>query len=66
MRADPAPTVKDLVSLREQLLENAFLFEEPQAYSAGVEDALRAVERVFNGHDVHAGGRRIRAGPSNP
>lgn len=33
----------DLVSLRERLSENAFLFEHPEDYAAGVADALEVV-----------------------
>lgn len=33
----------DLVSLRERLAENAFLFEHPDDYAAGVADALDIV-----------------------
>lgn len=33
----------DLVSLRERLAENAFLFEHPEDYAAGVADALEVV-----------------------
>lgn len=37
----------DLVSLRERLSENAFLFEHPEAYAAGVADALEQVSEVL-------------------
>lgn len=33
----------DLVSVRERLAENAFLFEHPDDYAAGVADALDIV-----------------------
>ncbi|HEX2026990.1 MAG TPA: hypothetical protein VHF25_03220 [Nitriliruptorales bacterium] len=60
MPAESPSVVIDLVSLREQLQENAFLFEQPQAYSSGVDDALRAVEGVLNGHDVPARGWQLQ------
>lgn len=42
----------DLVSLRERLAENAFLFEHPDDYAAGVADALDVVrEELVDGED---------------
>lgn len=35
----------DLVALRERLEDNAFLFEDPDTYNAGVADALEVVSR---------------------
>ncbi len=32
--------------LRRELLSQAYLFDDPRAYAAGVEDALAALERV--------------------
>lgn len=43
-RLQPVP---DLMRVRERLLRNATLFDEPAAYTAGVEDALQAVARVL-------------------
>lgn len=39
----------DLVSLRERLSENAFLFEHPDDYAAGVADALDVVREELEG-----------------
>ncbi|MBW3662202.1 MAG: hypothetical protein KY469_03800 [Actinobacteria bacterium] len=33
-----------LVRLRARLLDQAYLFDDPAAYAAGVEDTLRALE----------------------
>lgn len=38
------PTV-DVGRLREVLLDNAWLFDQPAAYAAGVQDALASVQR---------------------
>lgn len=53
MRAEPYPIeVSDAPSLRERLEDNAFLFDEPDAYRAGVRDTLRAVARRLSGADA--------------
>lgn len=46
-------TVEELKGLKGQLLENAFLFEDPRAYTAGVTDALEAVRLLLEGN-LHA------------
>lgn len=45
----------DLVSLRERLAENAFLFEHPDDYAAGVEDALEVVREELVGSEDEDG-----------
>lgn len=42
----------DLVSLRERLSENAFLFEHPEDYAAGVADALEVVREELAWSDA--------------
>lgn len=37
--------------LRQRLLTQAFLYDSPDAYAAGVEAALRAVQRLPTGAD---------------
>lgn len=44
---------EELKGLKGQLLENAFLFEDPRAYAAGVTDALEAVRLMLEGN-IHA------------
>ncbi len=59
----------DLSELNRRLVANAFLFEDPRAYAAGVTDALDAVRRLlqWDGIAWGAGGsevldRRVGAG----
>lgn len=42
----------DLVSVRERLSENAFLFEHPEDYAAGVADALEVVREELAWSDA--------------
>lgn len=35
-----------LIALRERLLGQAYLFDQPEAYAAGVDDALAEVARL--------------------
>ncbi len=37
----------DLSELNRRLVANAFLFDDPRAYAAGVSDALDAVRRLL-------------------
>lgn len=38
----------DLSELNRRLVANAFLFEDPRAYAAGVTDAIDAVRRLLH------------------
>lgn len=40
--------------VRQRLLTQAFLYDSPEAYAAGVEAALRAVQRLPAGADQAA------------
>ncbi len=52
----------DLSELNRRLVANAFLFEDPRAYAAGVTDALDAVGRLlqWDGIAWGAGGSEVR------
>lgn len=63
----------DLSELNRRLVANAFLFDDPPAYAAGVTDALDAVRRLlqWDGIAWGAGGReveeqRVGAGAARP
>lgn len=46
--ADARPDVASVDDLRSRLLRDAFLFEDPHGYRAGVEDALAGFEALLS------------------
>jgi len=46
--------VDQLTHLRERLRQQAYLFDEPEAYAAGVDDALDALDDLLSGPDAVA------------
>ncbi len=47
----------DLSELKRRLVANAFLFDDPHAYAAGVTDALDAVRRLLQWDGIAWGAR---------
>lgn len=45
--ADARPDTASVDDLRTRLLHDAFLFEDPRGYRAGVEDALEGFEALL-------------------
>ena len=45
--ADALPNATRVADLRKRLLRDAFLFEDPRGYQAGVEDALAGFEALL-------------------
>ncbi|MDP8961120.1 MAG: hypothetical protein M3N32_05830 [Actinomycetota bacterium] len=50
----------DLSELNRRLVANAFLFDDPHAYAAGVTDALDAVRRLLQWDGIVWGARDRR------
>lgn len=44
---DASPDAASVDDLRDRLLRDAFLFEDPRGYRAGVEDALAGFEALL-------------------
>lgn len=51
-----APGEDDLALVRRRLLQQAFVFEDPAVYAAGVEDALAAVRELHLRRDDEVSG----------
>lgn len=49
--ADARPDAVSVEELRNRLLRDAFLFEDPDGYRAGVEDALAGFEALLPAAD---------------